>query len=200
MTQLQEHKLERYLSFREYLNQNPLALEQYPLLKPHYETFLNYLNLILKTKETMEESIKCTCNYNLLKEDLIKVVLSISRKVTAYSLLEELTDIQGMFCYTYEELSQATDEKILKKCQNLLQFILKYNKELIDYGIDANLEKNLRDLTDQFHLVLETKNIYTETSVASNEHFTYLINETDEIYEKKLVTISSGITINPLLD
>jgi hypothetical protein len=200
MTQLQEHKLEKYLSFREYLNQNPLALEQYPLLKPHYETFLNYLNLILKTKETMEESIKYTCNSKLLKEDLIKVVLSISRKVTAYSLLEELTDIQGMFCYTYEELSQATDEKILKKCQNILQFILKYNKELIDYGIDANLEKNLRDLTDQFHLVLETKNIYTDTSVASNEHFTYLINETDEIFEKKLVPISNGIVANPLFD
>jgi hypothetical protein len=189
MTRLQEHKLEKYLSLREYLNQNPLMLEQYPLIKPHYETFLNYLNLILKTKETMEESLKCTSNYNLLKEDLLKVVLSVSRKVTAYSLLEELTDIQGMFCYTYEELSQATDEKILKKCQNLLQFILKYNKELFDYGIDVDLEENLRHLTDQFHLILETKNIYTETSVANNEHFTYLINETDEIYEKNLLLL-----------
>jgi NTP pyrophosphatase (non-canonical NTP hydrolase) len=192
MTLVQEEKLKKYLAFREYLLQNPRVIELYPQLRPYYEAFLNYLILILKTNEMMDESANLICNYNRLKNDLIKVALSVSRKVTAYSLLEELTDVLGLFCFTYDELSTAADEKIRKKCLKLLQFILSYKTELMDYGIDMDLENNFRDLLDQFSTIVETKNMQSQTSSMVENHIESLLNETGEIFEKKLQPVTEN--------
>jgi len=190
MTQVQEQKLKKYIDFREYLSQNPLLVDRNFHLKPHCEAFLNYLNLILKTKEMMEENVKIISDYNQLKKELINVSLTISRKITAYSLLEELTDVQGMFCYTYEELDQESDDRVIKKCQNLLQFVLKFNEELLDYNIDNNLGLKLRSLIDQFQLIFETKRTHIETFTSNNEYITQLLKETDEIFDNNLCNLS----------
>jgi hypothetical protein len=197
MNQLQEQKLTRYIAFREFLSQNPLTLEQHPHLKPHYQTFLTHLNLILKTLEIMEENLKTSENYSEIKEELIKVALSVSRKVTAYALLEELTDVQGLFCYTEEELTQDTDEKLLKNCKGILNFISNYRAELKEYGVDKVLENKLRDLTDQFLLIYENKKISHDITIQSTDQFNYLINAADEILESKLLLLSESISSKP---
>jgi hypothetical protein len=195
MNRAQELQIKKFVEFRNFLMQNPALLEQHSDSKPHYEAFLNYLNIILKSKEMMEESLNQNYNYNLLKEDLIKVALSVSRKVTAYALLEELMDVQGMFCYTYEELSREPDEKILIKCSNLLQFILKCKNELSDYGIDDQMNSHFRDLIDQFHYILESEKLYKETAQSTNDQLEHIIKESNDIYIEKLQSLSEIFTL-----
>jgi hypothetical protein len=190
MNQTQEEQLRKFLAIREFFAQYPLFIESRPDIKIHYETFLSNLNFILKSKEMMDENNSLLSNYNAVKENLIRVIISISRKITAYSLLEELTDIQGLFCFSYEELSQESDEKLIEKSRNLNQYVFHYKQELLDYGIDDLIENKLCDLTEQFQLLLGTKILQTQTSLAT-DHVTQILNETTHNFESNLQSLNN---------
>lgn len=197
MQLIQEQKLLKYLSFRDYISQNPLVLEAHKHLISDYNSFLINLNIILKTKEMIDDSNKSDNIYIILREDLIKTTLSVSRKVTAYLLLEEMTEYQGLFCYTYDELAQGNDDTLLKKSGNLFSFISKWYKELAEYSINDSLKNKFHDLLEQFSLVIENKRLNEKIEIQKSDHFTQLFRETDEIFEKKLTKLSESILSRP---
>lgn len=196
MTQRQEQKLARLLDFRDFLKDSRSIFGKYPEIEIHYHTFLNCLNQILKSKEMMEENTRYLNQYAHLKEALIISATTVSRNITAYALLEELTDVQGLFCYSIDELSFETDEKIMLKCQSLLLYISNHRLELVDYGIDGELENKFRDLTDQFKAIVETWRIFKESSHVTSEHIDQLLLEATDIVENKMNCLSSQYTFN----
>ena len=85
----------------------------------------------------------------------------------------------------------------MKKSQSILQFITNYKTELIEYGIDEELETKLRDASDQFLLNTENKKISKDINFQSADQFSNLLNEADEIFERSLVRLSDRIFSRP---
>src|SRR5512138_2641291 len=138
MTQTQEEKLNSYLLFRDDFAHRSLKEDLQPNFQPHLENFLYYLNLILKTRDVMDEYAKIAEDYSFTRIETIQFTLSLSRKVTAFALLEEMIETQGTFCYTYEELANEEDSKLIIQCKGMLQFVSAHQSDLIDYAVDGD--------------------------------------------------------------
>ncbi len=197
MTQTQEQKLSTYLMFRDSFTTKSLNEEIQPSLKSHFENFLYYLNLILKTKDMMDECSKNSENYSAVRNEIIQSTLSISRKVTAFALLEEMVDTQGTFCFIYNELVNESDSKLINQCKGLLHFISTYQTDLVDYGIDKDLILSYHSIVDRFQLLIENKAMENEIEQLHDSKFAELFNKTDEIFENKLGDISRFLVVRP---
>ena len=184
MTQAQEQKLEKYLKFQEHLSQNPEALDNYPHLKPLYELFSQRLVLILKTKQMLDD---CVQN-KTMRDELIRIAESFSRKITSYALLEDIRELQGMG-FSYHELVENDDQHLLRICQMVLSKTEDFLNDLIDYGIDEASLKEFRDKFDQFKTSVYNNEISSDLVNQTFEEFSNLFKETDEIFEGKLDTI-----------
>lgn len=186
MTQIQEQKLKKYLHFRDYFLQNPLNSELQLPLKLQFENFLYHLDLILKTKEMIDENRKTSESYCFIRDETIQFTLFLSRKVTSYALLEELTEAQGFFCFSYDQLVNETDQKLLALCKNLLQFITLHETDLMDYGIDKTSISSYRDLIDRHQHIIENKLLCEEIDKNHATLFVELLHKTDYIFEQEL--------------
>jgi hypothetical protein len=186
MTQIQEQKLKKYLHFRDYFSENPLNSELQPTLKLHFENFLHHLDLILKTKEMIDENRKVSENYCFIRDETIQFTLFLSRKITSYALLEELIEAQGLFCFSYDQLVNETDQKLLVLCKNLLQFISLHEPDLVDYGIDKTSISSYRDLLDRHQHIIENKLLCDEIERNHSSLFVELLHKTDDIFEQEL--------------
>ncbi|HEY4788619.1 MAG TPA: hypothetical protein VIH57_21360 [Bacteroidales bacterium] len=184
MTLAQEQKLATYLKFQEHLSQNPEALENYPHLKPLYEVFNQRLSLIIKTKQMLDD---CVQN-KALRDDLINVAASLSRKITSFALLEDITELQGLGFSTHE-LTENDDLHLLKICETLLCKCEDFLNDLADYGINDVALKEFRDQTDQFKTSVYNKEMSNNLVNQTFNEFSNLFKETDEIFEGKLDTI-----------
>jgi hypothetical protein len=197
MIVIQEQKLNRFIALRDYLAVNPILLEQNNHVIKWYELFLNHLNALINIKTAMEEDFKIELSFAGLRDDLVHSALIISRKITTYSLLEEMTYTHGVYCYTFEELSDGSDVTLLTKCSDLLKFIEVYRRDLTDYGIDLLVEGNFRNLKDHFQSAMETKILNEESIVARTYQVAHLLTEMDEVVETKL-QFANGLFVTDL--
>ncbi|MDP4207358.1 MAG: hypothetical protein Q8928_00960 [Bacteroidota bacterium] len=94
--------------------------------------------------------------YQLLREQLIKTAVSFSRNITAFALLEEQSDLFGMFGFSPNDLPGLQDEELIKRCNLMLGVIQEFNKDLNDYGINEENAKAFRLLTDRLKLTLKS--------------------------------------------
>ena len=184
MTPAQEQKLSKYLKFQEYLSRFPDALEAYPHLNPLYELFSQRLVLILKTKHMLDE---CVQNKSL-RDVLIQTAASLSRKITSFALLEDITELQGLG-FSSHELLLDDDEHLVKNCQLLLSKSEYFRNDLIDYGIDDVIINGFRDQLDKFKASVHDNEISHDLVNQTFEEFSNLFNETDKIFEGNLETI-----------
>jgi hypothetical protein len=92
--------------------------------------------------------------YKIMRELLIKNTLLLSRKITAFALLEEQSDLQGMYSFVPDELFLIEDTDLLNKCDSFLNQIQLFMKDLGEYGIDENLINSYQALIDQFKLAI----------------------------------------------
>ena len=189
MIQGHHQKIKHYIEFREKLDGNPNALEKHPHLKAHYNSFIDQLNLILKIKEQMEE-FEDTSNFHALREDLVVSMASLSRKFIAFAVLEELIQIQGTFCYTYDELSLKTDKELISICCRLISSLQEYSHDLAEYGIDSDILNNFQDLSDKFAFQVD-KNLISK-------QISNLISKTDELLENELVLVYNNSGSNKI--
>lgn len=74
-------------------------------------------------------------SYMETKRNLIKLTLEACRALTTFSLLEQIVELQGNFCYTEAELLRYDDAAFQSKCELLLKKLLEHRNDLIDYGI-----------------------------------------------------------------
>jgi hypothetical protein len=191
MTPAQEQKLSRYLSFQEYLSRCPDALDNYPHFKPLYDSFNQYISLILKTKQMLDD---CVQNKSL-RDVLIQTAASFSRKITSFALLEDITELQGLG-FSSHELLVGDDQRLLKTCQLLLTKSEDFKKDLMDYGIDGKTIDEFRDQIDQFKISVYNNEISNDLVNQTFEEFSKLFKETDQVFEGKLETIILENTSN----
>lgn len=186
MTQTQEKKLNGYLLFRDDFAQRSLNEDLHPYLKPHFENFLYHLNLILKTRDVMDEYAKTVEDYSFTRREIIQFTLSLSRKVTAFALLEEMVETQGTFCYMYDELANEEDSKLINQCKGLLQFVSAHQMDLIDYAVNSDTIVSYQSLIDRFKLMIESKAIAEELEKLHAPQVSELFNKTEEIFVNQL--------------
>jgi hypothetical protein len=190
MTQTQEQKLQTYLMFRDVFSKRSLNGEIQPEEKLHFENFLYHLNLILKTRDMIDECRKSSENYSLIRDEIMHFTLSLSRKVTAFALLEEMVETQGLFCFIYDELKNEDDRQLLAQSKSMLNFIATHLPDLADYSVDANSVLSYRALIDKFQSVLEYRATGTEVEQLHSGTFSDLFNKAEHIFINDLAGIN----------
>lgn len=92
-------------------------------------------------------------SYVETKRKLIKLAVDASNNVTTFSLLEELVELQGQFCYSEAELQKYTNDILILKCQLLLKKIIEHTSDLIDYGITDTDLMLLKQTIEDFQVI-----------------------------------------------
>lgn len=91
-------------------------------------------------------------SYVEIKRKLIKMAVEASNNVTTFSLLEEIVELQGQFCYSEVELQRYNNDILILKCQLLYKKITEHTSDLIDYGITDRklmlLKQTIEDFQD----------------------------------------------------
>jgi hypothetical protein len=93
-------------------------------------------------------------DYNALREELIRTALTFSRKLTAFALLEELMDLQGMLCFSCEELVLSSDSDLLTKCNIILSKADEYLKDMAEYKIDETATSAFQSLINRMETMI----------------------------------------------
>lgn len=198
MTQDQLQKLKKYIAFRDLVNNDPLILDNYPHLKPSVQLFLEQLQYILNTSVTMETKESTFISFAKAREELIDSIIFVSRKITAYSLLEEITDIQGVFCYSKDELIISDNEKLITYARALRDYIKLQKIDLDCFGIEQPSLDILINAIEYFNMcmdnVLLDNQIVKYQTVNQSELFTVI----DAVFESKLVDLPQPISAKPL--
>ena len=119
---------------------------------------------ILKIKQMLDDDVQ----NKSLRDELIKITATFSRKITSYALLEDITELQGMG-FSPKELMVNTDQQLLKNCQLVFAKSEDFRNDLVDYGIDSLLLDKFRNQIDEFKTSLHTSEISSD-----NSFFSYL--------------------------
>lgn len=125
---------------------------------------------------------------NEIRDELIRITASLSRKITSFALLEDITELQGMG-FSAQELMENDDQHLLKICQMVLSKCENFRNDLIDYNINDESLKEFRNQIDQFSTCIHNSEISGDLKNQTSEEFSDLFRETDEIFEGKLVSI-----------
>ena len=95
--------------------------------------------------------------YYALREEIIKNALSFSRKMTAFAMLEELSDVQAMFCYSQQELTNAKDERLILISHLIITKFREFLDDMSEYGVDEYALTSFFDLTERFQTAVDSK-------------------------------------------
>lgn len=189
MTQAQEIQLTAYIAFEENIIHLPGILDKYPYIRPYFDIFSQQLQLILKNKLMLEESEKISNHYSLIRNELAKIIILFSRKITAFALLEELTELQGIFCYSYEELFLASDDKLLDISKIILRKTQEYIGDIVEYGINDSSISGFQNTIDQFIALRADKKSSDLQAEDSVKQISSLMTNTELIFNSKLAPI-----------
>jgi len=191
MTKAQENQLSTYLGFAENILHLPGLLDKQPNIKPHFDIFCQQIQLILKTKHMLEESEKIINQYSMLRNELAKTIILFSRKITAFALLEELTDLQGVFCYSCEELFLASDDKLLDLSKLILKKTQEYVADIVEYGINESSISNFQNTIDQFVALRMDKKTSDQIAEDASKQISSLLTNTEVLFNSKLASLAS---------
>lgn len=88
-------------------------------------------------------------SYVEVKLKLIKLAVEASKNITTFSLLEEMTELQGQFCYSDNELHRYNNDILVLKCYLLHKKLAEHITDLADYGITerklVQMEQTIED-------------------------------------------------------
>lgn len=194
MTKAQQFQLSTYIAFEQNVMHQAIILEKNPHIQPHFDIFCQQIQLILKNKRMLEESEKITNQYSLLRNELAKTILVFSRKITAFALLEELTDLQGIFCYSFEELFLATDDKLLEISQLILKKSQEYLAGIAEYSITDTSIHNFQKTIDQFILLRNDKKTSDLIAESTAIQISKILSETEYLFNNKLSALTKAET------
>jgi hypothetical protein len=195
MTKAQEVQLSTYIAFEKHIMHLPVLLEKHPHIRPYFDIFCQQIQLILKNKYMLEESEKITNQYSLLRNELAKTILFFSRKITAFALLEELTDLQGVFCYSYEELFLAPDDKLLDISNLILKKTQEYLTGIAEYGIRDFTISDFQKTIDQFLLLQNDKKTSDLIAEDAAIHISDVLADTELLFNSKLAPmVNASVT------
>lgn len=123
-------------------------------------------------------------NVSQTREEVLTTAASLSRKFVAYALLEQITQIQGTFCFSYDELASKNNEELLRFSSNLLKSLKDYSCDLADYGIDDEIMLRFQNLISQFTCHVDQKLVAGRIN--------HLTGKKDETPEQKLAGVYPG--------
>ena len=96
-------------------------------------------------------------HYKVIRELLVKTTIMFSRKMTAFAMLEEQSDLQGLYGLLPEELNLIEDCDLLKKCNSIFSHAKIFIKDLTEYGIDEGSLNSFNSLINQFKQITANK-------------------------------------------
>ena len=137
----------------------------------------------------LEESEKITHQSSLLRGELAKTILLFSRKITAFALLEELTDLQGVFCYSYEELFLASDDKLLDISNLILKKTQEYLTGIAEYGISDFTISGFQKTIDQFIPMRNDKKNSDLMAEDATVQISNVLADTEILFNSKLADL-----------
>jgi hypothetical protein len=106
--------------------------------------------------------------YDSLREEIIENSLSFSRKITAFAMLEELSDLHAMFCYSQQELSDTKDDKLIIISHRIINKLREFVDDMGEYGIDDHSLATFLELTERFQSVIKNQSTVYPKVVINN--------------------------------
>jgi hypothetical protein len=105
--------------------------------------------------------------YNFSREQLVKITMFFSRKLTTFGLLEEQVDLQGNCCLP-NELSLISDESLLDKCELIISQAQKFLRDLSEYGIDEDSIRSYRYMINDFKILVTNNELLISAKSSSH--------------------------------
>lgn len=100
-----------------------------------------------------EECNEISSLYYLQREEIVATALSFSRKITAFALLEELSELHAVFSYSLSELNTVNDDKLILISHLIVNKIAEFIDDMSEYGIDHESLDTFLILLDRFQKV-----------------------------------------------
>ncbi len=100
--------------------------------------------------------------YYSLREDIIKSSLLFCRKITTFAMLEELSDLQAMFCYSEQELSKVSDDKLIIISNLIINKLREFVCDMGEYDVDDTSIDKFFDLIDKFQDIIKNDKAFTQ--------------------------------------
>lgn len=120
--------------------------------------------------------INCSDNSDAYVEarlNLIKFAVELSKRLTTFALLEEITELQGQFCYSETELEKYDNNILINKCQLLYKKLGEHSSDLADYEItDSKLvyfQRTIEILENILHQASSSRETSSEKVVIPQE-------------------------------
>jgi hypothetical protein len=93
--------------------------------------------------------------YSVLRDEIITKALFFSRKITTFSMLEELNELHAMFCYSQQELNTTSDEKLIIISQLIINKMREFIYDMGEYGVNDDALSSFLNLLEQFQLSID---------------------------------------------
>jgi len=106
--------------------------------------------------------------YFSLREEIIENSLSFSRKITAFAMLEELSDLHAMFCYSQQELSNTKDDTLIIISHHIINKLREFVDDMGEYGVDDDSLAAFLNLTERFQSAIRNKSNSTQKVILNN--------------------------------
>lgn len=123
-----------------------------------------------------------------LRDTLIHTNVFVSRNIISFAMLEDMIELQGLG-FSAQELTEGSDQNLIKTSELLLLKSETFKSDLIDYGIDDEYIARFRDQLDRFKETVYNQEISNDVVNQSFDGLTNLFTETDEVFEGKLEPI-----------
>jgi hypothetical protein len=107
-------------------------------------------------------------SYVEVKLKLIKLAVEASKNITTFSLLEEMTDLQGQFCYSDSELLRYNNDILVLKCYLLQKKLAEHINDLADYGITERKLAQLEQTIEDFKIISAQHTSFLQEIIPEN--------------------------------
>lgn len=171
MTNYQLNRQQMYEMVIDYLRMNDKILKDYPGYKERYEAFSKlYDEINAASKEQSDYSVRGSIIKREKRKDLESKILDVSRKLKAYSMLNDNNEILANCSLAQWQTVRMKQFDLTAKAANLIRIAQEHISKLEPYGITPEILSKLKEAHDDYYsLISEPRMNEVNSSVATKK-------------------------------
>lgn len=186
MKKSQERKFSMYIVVEKGLQVvDPIIIQIVPKYRFYHESLVQYISQIETFREKQERNNSGTAQLKAsLREKLTASTLNVARKVTAYAIDEENTELQQVVNYTKSVLDKSADTILRDRCQIIHNTAKGELENLEPYGVTQSMLETLQKDIDKFKEIIPEPRLKITTKKDATDELGILFKNTDKLLKK----------------
>lgn len=192
MKNYQENKLGMLLAVRDFLLQNgefTRGLPNYDLNFGELQKVINEIQSISEVQKSDKKGFAKQKQY--LRDELIKLVLDVSHKMTAFAKFSSNLMLQSETKMNRSTLLRSTDTGLRDLAQIIFNKAAENIESLQAYGVNAETQTLLKDAIDKYNASISGPRVAKTEGVQATKGMSALFDKADQLLEN--ITIVIGI-------